>query len=55
MVSAEDARHTRMKNANVAGCGRFDVNNWNPHPERPKNGCYESVSSYCRLTQQIKE
>ena len=28
MVSAEVARHTRMKNANVAGCGRFDVTGW---------------------------
>ena len=25
MVSAKVARHTRMKNANVAGCSRFDV------------------------------
>ena len=27
-MSAEVARHTRMKNANVAGCGRFDVTGW---------------------------
>jgi hypothetical protein len=28
MVSAEVARHTRMKNANVAGYGHFDVAGW---------------------------
>ena len=28
MVSVEVARHTRMKNANVARCGLFDVTIW---------------------------
>ena len=28
MVSVEVARHTRMKNANVARCGLFDVTDW---------------------------
>jgi hypothetical protein len=43
MVAVEVARHTRMKNANVAGYDRFDVNNWNPHPQRSKYGCYKVV------------
>ncbi len=54
MVSAELAQHTRMKNANVTGCGRFDVTGWDLTRSDLRMSATK-WSSHFRLTQAITE
>jgi hypothetical protein len=55
MVSAEVARHARMKNANVAGYGRFDVAGWDLTPSDLRMKTENRRSSHARHTQEIRE
>ena len=55
MVAAEVARHTRMKNANVSGDGRFDVAGWALTRSDLKMKATNRWSSHARHTPEIKE
>jgi hypothetical protein len=51
MVSAKVARHTRLKNADVAECGRFDVTRWGLTRNNLRTNATNERPPHFRLTQ----